>query len=93
MKTENLVITIVVAFFAVMMLGWLFSYSLGFNNYGYGMMSMMGNFFGGFGAMRLFGWLFMLLILIALILFIAWLSDNYRFRIKLQGKDNGKGKE
>ena len=40
---------------------------------GYGYGGMMGNFGYGFGVMWLFGSLFMVLILIALVLFIFWL--------------------
>jgi len=37
---------------------------------GYG---MMGNWCYGFGGMWVFGWLFMILVIIALLLFIVWL--------------------
>lgn len=41
----------------------------GMMNYGYGMMS--GGY--GFGGMYIFGWLMMILVIIALVLFIIWL--------------------
>lgn len=69
MKTENLILTIVVAFIFLFLLSEIFG-MMGYNNYGYG---MMGGMFGGFGFMPFFGWLFMILIFVALVLFIAWL--------------------
>jgi len=48
---------------------------LGVSGFG-GMMSgygMMGNWNYGFGGMWVFGWLFMILVIIALLLFIVWL--------------------
>ncbi len=70
MKTENLILTIVIAFLALFVISSLFSGMMGFGSYGY-MGGIMGNF--GFGFMPFFGWLFMLLIFVALVLFIAWL--------------------
>jgi uncharacterized membrane protein len=76
MKTENLILTIVIAIVAIFAISTLFN-SFSYGNYGYGMMGMMGNFWGGgFGSMWLFGWLFMPLIVIALVLFIAWLVQQ-----------------
>lgn len=69
MKTENLILSIVIAFLAVFVIS-LLSGMMSYNSYGIG---MMGNFFGGFGFMWLFGWLFMILILVALVLFIIWM--------------------
>ncbi len=68
MKTENLVLIVVLIIVGLFVISNLFGYGTGDYNYG-----MMGNFFGGFGFMWLFGWLFMILILIALVLFIAWM--------------------
>ena len=34
---------------------------------------MMSGFYGGFGFMWLFGWVFMILVIVTLILFIVWL--------------------
>ena len=48
---------------------------LGMSGFG-GMMrgyGMMGNWSYGFGGMWVFGWLFMILVIIALLLFIVWL--------------------
>jgi len=65
MKNETLVFIILGA----IVLALLFT-GVGYGGYG-GMMSMMyGNFGGG---MMFFGWLYGILILVALILFIVWL--------------------
>ena len=75
MKTENLILTIVLAILGLFIVSNLLSYGTG--NYNYGMMGMMNNFWGiGFGFMPIFGWLFMILILVALILFIVWLVQQ-----------------
>jgi uncharacterized membrane protein len=69
MKSEHVVVIVVV----VLALVFLFSGfgMMGFSgNYG-GMMSGFNNF--GFGFMWLFGWLFMALLLVALVLFIIWI--------------------
>lgn len=42
--------------------------SMMYGNYGYGMMRNI-----GFGSMGIFGWLFMILIIVALVLFCIWL--------------------
>ena len=48
---------------------------MGYNNYGYGMMgNIMG--FSGFGFMWLLGWLFMILIIVALVFLIIWLAKQ-----------------
>ena len=39
----------------------------------YGHHGMMGGYFGGMWGMSLFGWVFMILIIVALILFIIWM--------------------
>jgi len=70
MKNNNQWVWIIVAICAVLLIS-LFGFAgMG----GYGMMSssygMMGNW--GYG-MNFFGWLFMLLVVIALVLFIVWL--------------------
>ena len=70
MKAENLILTIVIAFLLVFLISGLFGGMMDYNKYGYG---MMGNLFGGFGFMWIFGSLFMVLVLIALVLLIAWL--------------------
>ena len=54
-----------------------------FGNFGMSGYGMMGNLNYGFGGMWIFGFLFMTLILVALILFILWLvkqlqNDNKR---------------
>ncbi len=52
---------------------------MGFGNYGY--RGMMGNY--GFSGMWIFGWLFMTLIFVALVLLIVWL-------VKQLQKHNGR---
>ena len=65
MKNETLILVILGA----VVLAFLFT-GVGFGGYG-GMMDMM---YGGFGSgMMLFGWLYGILILVALVLLIAWL--------------------
>ena len=65
---NNLIIGIVIAVAAFLLLG-MFSFG-GMMGSGY---SMMGNWNYGFGGMWIFGFLFMALILVALVLFILWL--------------------
>ena len=68
--SNNLLIGILVAVAVFLVLG-----MSGFGGMmgGYG---MMGNWSYGFGGMWVFGWLFMTLVLIALILFIIWLVNQ-----------------
>jgi uncharacterized membrane protein len=69
MKDNNQWIWIIVAVCAVLLISFLGFAGMG----GYGMMGgFYGNMMSGFG-MGLFGWLFMFLIIIALVLFIVWL--------------------
>ena len=68
MKSENSLVLRVVAL-CVLVAGALF---LGGGMFYGGMGGMMSGFYGGFG-MGLFGWLFMVLVLVALILLITWL--------------------
>ena len=63
---ENLVWIVIAVVLGLFLLNWLFSF--GYWGYG-GMMGMM----YGYGAFPIFGWLFMILIIVALILFIVWL--------------------
>ena len=68
MKNENNLITVIVVVVVVVLL---FG---GFGMGGYGWAGgMMGNSNYGFGGMWMFGWLFMILITIALVLFIIWI--------------------
>ncbi len=62
---NNLIIGIVIAVVVFLLLG-MFSFGEMMGGYG-----MMGGF--GFGSMWIFGFIFMALILIALVLFIMWL--------------------
>ncbi|NCN99400.1 hypothetical protein GW923_04455 [Candidatus Pacearchaeota archaeon] len=66
MEDNNLIISVIIAVAVFLLLG-----MFGFN----GMMNggMMGNWSYGFGGMWIFGFLFMTLILVALVLFILWL--------------------
>ncbi|MEK6917656.1 MAG: hypothetical protein AABW51_01795 [Nanoarchaeota archaeon] len=67
-KNDNTLIIVLVALFAFLLIG----------GFGYGMMGyegysgMMGGFYGGYG-MNAFGWFFMILITVAIILLIFWL--------------------
>ena len=65
--SNNLLIGILIAVVVFLVLG-----VSGFGGMmgGYG---MMGNWSYGFGGMWVFGWLFMILVIIALLLFIVWL--------------------
>lgn len=65
MKDNNLLIGAIIVIAVFLVLG-----MFGFGGMGYG---MMGNWGYGFGGMWIFGALFMVLILVALILFILWL--------------------
>ena len=73
MKTSNNIKTSNVILTGVIVVIVLFLISL-FSGRGYGMMGMMG--FGYNPFMALFGWVFMLLIIIALVLFIIWLINQ-----------------
>ena len=74
MKTEKVVLAIVIAFLAFFVVSILFNgYGMmGYNRYGYGMMTGFGSY--GFGFMWIFGLIFMILVIIALVLFILWLA-------------------
>lgn len=65
MKKNNDLTTIVIAVIGIFLV-----LSLGANMIGFSGMGMMGY---GFGTMWLFGWLFMILVIITLVLFIVWL--------------------
>ncbi len=65
--SNNLVIAIAIAVLVILLFGW-----TGMMGFG-GMGGMMGNLWYGFGGMWMFGFLFMSLIVIALVLFIIWL--------------------
>ena len=67
---NNLLIGIVIAVAIFLVFG---MFGFGGMMPGYG---MMGNLGYGFGAMWIFGFLFMALILIALVLFILWLAKQ-----------------
>lgn len=68
MNNQNLLIWILAA---VVVLSFLFS---GFGYGGYGSGGMMGMMYGNYGGgMMFFGWIYAIIILIALVLFIAWL--------------------
>ena len=74
-ENNNLLMGIVIAVAVFLLLG-MFGFSGMMGGYG-----MMGNWNYGFGGRWIFGFLFMALILVALVLFILWLvkqlqSDN-----------------
>ena len=73
MKTQNTILTVSIALIVLFLIS-----TFSNQGYGYGMMGMMG--FGYNPFMALFGWVFMLLILIALILFIIWLVNQLQPR-------------
>ena len=75
MKNDNTALIVVVVVLAI----FLFS---GFGMMGFGNYGMMSGFYGGFGSMWLFGWIFMSLTLVALVLFILWLIKQ----LNLEGK-------
>jgi len=82
MKNDNNLITLIIVIAAVILLFGGFG-MMGFGNYGsYG--GMMGNWGYGFGGMWIFGWLFMVLVSVALVLFIIWmvkqLQSNKKWR-------------
>lgn len=72
MKNETLILVIVI----VAVFFFVFS-GFGYGGYG-GMMGMMYGAYGG--GMMLFGWLFGILILVALVLFIVWLVQQIQKR-------------
>jgi len=67
-NNNNLIIGIIIAVVVFLFLG-----MFGFGGMMGGVYGMMGNWGYGFGGMWIFGFLFMTLILVALILFILWL--------------------
>ena len=76
MKNDNTALIIVVVVLAIFLFG-------GAGMMGFPFMGgMMSGFYGGFGGMWLFGWLFMSLILVAFVLFILWLIKQ----LNLEGK-------
>ena len=64
MKNDNTLIIVVIIILVLFLFG-------GFGMMGFGG-GMINSFYGGFGFMW-FGWLFMILITIALVLFILWI--------------------
>jgi len=85
MKDNNLIIWIIIAVVVFSLLG-----MFGFGGMMGGTYGMMGNWNYSLGSIWIFGFLFMALILIALVLFILWLvrqlqGDN-RKNIKLKSK-------
>ena len=71
---NNLIIGIVIAVAVFLLLG-----MFGFGGMMGGSYGMMGNWGYGFGGMWIFGFLFMALILIALVLFIIWLIKQLQY--------------
>ena len=73
MENNNLLIGIAIAV-AIFLLFGMFGFGGMMGGYG----GMMGNWGYGFGGMWIFGFLFMTLILVALVLFILWLVKQLR---------------
>ncbi|HLF54086.1 MAG TPA: hypothetical protein VI544_02810 [Candidatus Nanoarchaeia archaeon] len=76
MKTEQIVLISAIVVITIAIFGFVSqsgTTNFDYGNYGYG---MMGNFFMGFGFMWMFGFLFMTLIIIALVLFIIWMAKQ-----------------
>ena len=68
-KENNVMLAVVIALIVLLALGGFGM--MGFSNWGTG--GMMNGFYGGLGFMWLFGWLIMVLVVVALVLFILWL--------------------
>ena len=81
MKNEKLIMSISIVLLILITFNGFSSFGM-MNGWNGGMMNMMYNY--GFGGMWLFGWLFMVLIIVALVLFILWLIRQ------LQTKDRGR---
>ncbi|MBS3093956.1 hypothetical protein J4456_05245 [Candidatus Pacearchaeota archaeon] len=76
MKDNSNITTILIVVIAIaVLLSFLGTFMPGYNS-GYGMMgnNMMGGL--GFGSMMIFGWIFSVLLLVALVLFIVWLMKQ-----------------
>lgn len=67
-NNNNLIVGIIITVAVFLLLG-----MFGFGGMMGGSYGMMGNWGYGFGGMWIFGWLFMILIIVALVLFIVWL--------------------
>ena len=74
MKTENVVLIIAVVLLSLFVLGGFGIGMMGYSNYGgmWGMMNWMAGGSYNYGTW-IFGWLFMILIFVALVLLIVWL--------------------
>jgi len=69
MKNENIILTIVLIILAIFLLLGVFPNMMGYGGYG----GMMPFYYQMYSSMWLFGWLFMILSIIALVLLIFWL--------------------
>ncbi len=74
MKNESLILTIVLIILAIFLLGGIFPGMMGYGRYG----GMMPFYYPIYSSMWIFGWLFMILIIIALALFIFWLTKQFQ---------------
>ncbi|MEX2017298.1 MAG: hypothetical protein WD876_02395 [Candidatus Pacearchaeota archaeon] len=75
MKNEHIILWIVGVVVLLFLLGGYGMMGFGTSSYGFGgMMGMMDGSYGG--GMIFFGWLYGLLILVALVLLIVWLSQQ-----------------
>ncbi len=70
MKNNDMIIIIVSVIIGFFLISIFTAPMMGYTRYGYGMAGMMGY---GFGSMWLFGWLLMILVIVALVLLIMWL--------------------
>lgn len=83
MKNNEIIIAVIAVVVGLFLISIFTAPIMGYTRYSYGMAGMMGY---GFGSMWLFGWLFMVLIIVALVLLIMWLIKQ------LQNSSNGKRK-
>ena len=78
MKNENFIIGIGVLVFVVLLFGG-FGGMMSFGGSSYGFGGMMNMMYGTYGSgMMFFGWIYGILILVALILFIIWLVKQLK---------------
>ncbi len=76
MKNENLLVWAGILVLVVFLFGGFWG-MMGFRSGGYGFGGMMNMMYGTYGSgMMFFGWLYGILVLIALVLFIAWLVQQ-----------------
>lgn len=80
MKNDNLIVAIGIIALIVLVFGG-FGGMMSFRgaNYGYGFGGMMNMMYGSYGyGMMLFGWIYGILVLVALVFLIIWLARQLR---------------